>query len=118
MTPEELLAPSPVALAVLVRVREVLADVTDLDVRASRSQVAFRRRRGFAYLWRPGQYLRGDVADVVLTVALGRHDPSPRFKEVAHPASAHWVHHLELRDVAEVDDAVVAWLHEAASQAG
>ena len=56
--------------------------------------------------------------EVVLTVVLGRRDPSPRWKEVLHPARAHWVHHLELHDPAEIDDEVVAWLREAAERAG
>ena len=116
--PEDLFAGHPVALAVLERVRTVLEETGPLEIRTTRSQVAFRRARGFAYLWRPGQYLAGSVAPVVLSVALGRHDPSPRFKEVAHPSPRHWMHHLEIRDVAEVDDEVVGWLIEAAERAG
>jgi len=116
--PEDLFAGHPLALAVLDRVRAILEAAGPLEIRTTRSQVAFRRARGFAYLWRPGQYLAGAVAPVVLSVALGRHDPSPRFKEVAHPSSRHWMHHLEIRAVGEVDDEVVAWLIEAADRAG
>jgi hypothetical protein len=36
---------------------------------------------------------------------------------VAHPASAHWMHHLEVRDVAEIDDEMAAWPREAAELA-
>jgi hypothetical protein len=116
--PEELLAGHPVALAVLERVRAVLEAAGPVEIRTSRSQVTFRRARGFAHLWRPAQYLAGAVAPVVLSVALGRHDPSPRFKEVVHPSPRHWMHHLEVRDVDEVDDEVVGWLIEAAERAG
>jgi hypothetical protein len=35
---------------------------------------------------------------------------------VAHPSR--WIHHLEVRDPAEVDDEVVGWLTEAAHLAG
>ena len=112
MRPEDLFDGSPVGLAVLARVVEILADAS-VEVRTSRSQVAFRRKRGFAYLWRPGQYLRSPVAPVVLSIVLGRQDASPRFKEVVRPASRHWMHHLEIQAVAEVDDEVVAWLREA-----
>ena len=87
------------------------------EVRTTKSQVAFRRRRGFAYLWLPGRYLAHPGADVVLSVVLGRHDPSPRWKEVVHPAAAHWMHHLEIHDAAEIDDEVAAWLREAADRA-
>ncbi|MQA07525.1 MAG: hypothetical protein GEU98_03050 [Pseudonocardiaceae bacterium] len=88
------------------------------EVRVSKSQVAFRRKRGFAYLWLPGQYLAKPAVDVVLSIALGRHDESERFKEVVHPAPAHWMHHLELRDAGDLDDEVAGWLREAADRAG
>jgi hypothetical protein len=111
-------ADHPMARGVFDRVASVLADVGGCAVRVSTSQVAFRRRRGFAYLWLPGRYLTRPAAEVVLTVALGRRDPSPRFKEVVHPARAHWIHHLEVHDPAEIDEEVAGWLREAAARAG
>lgn len=117
MEPEDLFTGHPVALAVLDRVRAVLDAAGPLEIRTTKSQVAFRRARAFAWLWRPGQYLDGAVAPVVLSFALGRHDPSPRMKEVVHPSPHHWMHHLELRGVDEVDDEVIGWLVEAAGRA-
>ncbi|WP_236828388.1 MULTISPECIES: DUF5655 domain-containing protein [unclassified Blastococcus] len=114
---EEHFAGSPLGLAVLGRVREVVATLGGAEERASRTQVAFRRRRGFAYLWLPGRYVRHPSAEVVLSLVLGREDPSPRFLEVAHPAPAHWVHHLGLARATDVDDEVVTWLAEAAARA-
>ncbi|MGY1607778.1 MULTISPECIES: DUF5655 domain-containing protein [unclassified Geodermatophilus] len=114
MTPEDFSTGSSVGAAVYGRVRALLPDC---DVRVSRSQVALRGRRGFAWPWRPGRYLRGPTSEVVLSVALGRCDPSPRWKQVVHPSPRHWVHHLEVHDPAEVDDEVAAWLREAAAQA-
>lgn len=86
-------------------------------MRVTKSQVAFRRRQGFAYLWRPGQYIASDVP-VVLSIALPHEIRSDRFNEVAHPSAHVWMHHLELRDVAEVDDEVRQWLAEAYTSAG
>jgi hypothetical protein len=111
-------AGSPLGLAVHERVLEVLAPFDDLEVRVTRSQVAFRRRRSFAFLWRPGMYLRAPEAEVVLSVALGRHDASPRWKQVVEPSPGQWMHHLEVGSVGELDDEVVAWLLEAAGRAG
>jgi hypothetical protein len=88
-----------------------------LEVRVSKSQVAFHRPRGFAWVWRPGQYLRNPGAPAVLSIALGRRDPSPRWKEVVHPSRRHWIHHLEVSDVDAIDDEVVGWLREAAERA-
>jgi Domain of unknown function (DUF5655) len=118
MGPEDFFANHPLALTVFGNVRSILEALGPVGIRTSKSQVAFRRRRGFAYLWLPGRYLDKPGADVVLSFALGRHDPSPRFKEVAHPSPKHWMHHLEIHDVEDVDDEVVGWLREAAERAG
>jgi hypothetical protein len=68
-------------------VREDLIETfEDVEVRTSRSQVAFRRRRGFAVLWRPGRYLAHPGAEVVLSILLERRVASPRWKEVVQPA--------------------------------
>lgn len=118
MTPEEFFVDSPLGRAVFGRVEAVLRDVGDVEVAVSKSQVAFRRRRGFAYLWLPGRYLSRPPAEVVLSIALPRAVDSPRWKEVAHPSAKFWQHHLEIQSVDDVDDEVVAWLVEAADAAG
>jgi hypothetical protein len=112
-TPQEFLAGHPLAQAVFDRVTALCP----AEIRVSKSQIALRCKRGFAYLWLPGQYLRKPGAEVVLSIALGRRDPSPRFKEVTHPFPKHWMHHLEVHAVNEIDDEVAAWLHEAAERA-
>ena len=117
MTPEEFFDGHPLALAVFGAVRVLIDGMGGADIRTTKSQVAFRRRRGFAYLWLPGRYLIDPAADVVLSIVLGRHDPSPRWKQVAHPSPKVWMHHLEVIDIAEIDDEVAAWLREAADLA-
>ena len=109
-------ADDPLGLAAYQAVRDLLPD--DVEVRVSTSQVAFRRRRGFAYLWRPGQYLRNPDAEVVLSIALDREIDSPRFKEVAHPAAHVWMHHLEISTVDDLDAEVADWLRKAQDRAG
>ena len=117
-TPEDLFADSPDGLALYRRVRAIVTQARpDVTVRTSKSQVAFRRRRGFAYLWRPGQYLRHPAAEVVLSIALPRRVASARFKEVVHPAPTVWMHHIEIDSVDAVDRDVEAWLLEAADDA-
>ena len=117
-TAEGFFAGSELGLATLARVRDVLATHPDVSERTTRSQVAFRRRTGFAFLWRPEQYLRHPGAEVVLSIGLPRRLGSSRFKQVAHPARTTWMHHLEVHDVGDVDDEVAGWLREAAGGAG
>lgn len=115
-TPEAFFAGDEVGLQVLARVQRALVPTyPDLTVRVSKSQVAFRRRRGFAYLWVPGRYLRRPTAPVVLSLATPHRIASPRFKEVVRPGP--WMHHLELTAAAEVDEEVIGWLTAAADEA-
>ena len=93
-------------------VAEAVSGIGSVTVRVSKSQVAFRRRSGFAFVWRPGMYLR-KAAPLVLSVALRRRDDSPRWKEVVEPAPGRFTHHLELRSEADVDEEVRGWLQEA-----
>jgi Domain of unknown function (DUF5655) len=115
---DDFFAGHPLGRTAFDRVADLLSGTADVRWTVSRSQVAFRRRRAFAWLWLPGRWLARPAADVVLSVALDRRDPSPRFKEVVHPAQAHWMHHLEITDLDDVDDEVAAWLREAADRAG
>ena len=116
-SPEDLFDGFPRGLAVCRAVEQAVAAIGDAAVVVSKSQVAFRRRRGFAYVWRPGQYVDSEVP-AVLSLALPREVVSHRFKEVVHPSSRVWMHHLELDDAAQVDNQVRAWLQEAYDGAG
>ena len=116
-TPEEFFAGHPEGLELFRAVARLVDGCGPADVRVSRSQIAFRRRHGFAYVWRPGQYVASEVP-AVLSIALPRHVWSDRFKAVAHPSPRIWMHHLELRDPAQLDDEVRSWMREAWSSAG
>lgn len=112
------LGDSALARSVFEVVRETLAQFDDVTIRTTKSQIAFRRRRGFAYIWLPGMYLGRPDAEVVLSVALDREVTSPRFKEVAHPTAGIWQHHLEVQTVDDLDDEVRGWLVAAHACAG
>ena len=118
LAPDEFFAGHPLGMSVFRKVQDAVRGLHDVQVRTSKSQVAFRRKRGFAYLWMPGQYLPNATAEVVLSIALGRHDASSRFKQVVHPTRNHWIHHLEIYDLSDIDDQVVGWIREAAERAG
>ena len=84
-----------------------------IKVSVTKSQIAFRRRKAFAWAWMPGKYLRGKTAPLVLTVLLSRKDPSPRWKQVVEPKTGKFMHHLELYTHEDIDSEVLAWLQEA-----
>jgi uncharacterized protein DUF5655 len=110
-TPEEFFDGHPDGLAIYRRVADVIDGLGEAEVRVSQSQIAFRARRGFAYVWRPGRYVDNDVP-AVLSIPLPAEDKSKRFKAVVHPSLKVWMHHLEIRDPDQVDDEVARWLRD------
>jgi hypothetical protein len=117
MRPEDLFDDHPTAEVVL---RAVLTLAESLGTARSRRRRVRWRFAGAAASptsGAAGQYLARPSAEVVLSIVLDRRDDSPRWKEVVHPSPAHWMHHLEVHDPAEIDDEVTAWLREAAELA-
>ena len=110
---DDFCADDQVARQLFDAVRVAVEAAGPVEWRVTKSQIACRARRPFAWLWRPGRWLRGDVAPLVLSVGLPRHDASPRWKQVVEPTPGRWMHHLELRTVGEIDAQVAAWLTEA-----
>lgn len=99
-------------------VSRVIDSIGEADMRVTNSQIAFSRRIGIAWVWMPAMYLRGKIAPLVLSVALPFRDASPRWKQIVLPHPGRYMHHLELRDVSEVDDEVRRWLQIAWLDAG
>jgi Domain of unknown function (DUF5655) len=56
------------------------------EVRVTKSQVAFRRSKAFAWAWIPNRYLHGRHAPLVLTLSLAQRNESPRWKEIVEPS--------------------------------
>ena len=96
---------------------ERIESLGSVEIVVQKSQVAFRRNKAFAYAWRPGKYLHGRGAPLVLTLLLRRRDPSPRWKEVVEPAPGRFTHHMEIHSPSDIDDQVYRWLQEAWNQA-
>ncbi|HEU0299778.1 MAG TPA: DUF5655 domain-containing protein [Longimicrobium sp.] len=103
----------PESRAIFDAVQAAVQAIGPAQVRVTKSQVSFRRERGFAWAWMPDVYLEGGHAPLVLTLALRRRDASPRWKQVVEPYPGRFTHHLELRAPSEVDAQARRWLQEA-----
>jgi hypothetical protein len=89
-----------------------------MELGVTKSQVAFRRKKGFAWVWMPEMYLKRKAAPLVLTIGLHRRDPSARWKQVVEPYPGRFIHHLELHSEQDLDERVQALLAEAWKLAG
>ena len=118
MTPDEFFADYPKSLRLFEAVRRVIEALGPAEIKVSKSQVAFRRRKNFALVWVPEQYLKRPAAPLVLTLSFRERKASPRWKEVVEAAPGRFTHHLEVYAVKEVDAEVRGWLREAWEAAG
>ena len=99
MTPDDFFAGNEESRVIFESLRQAIAKIGPSDIRVTKSQIAFRRRIGFAYVWMPEMYLgKGDVP-LVLTIGLRRRDESSRWKKVVEPLPGRFTHHMELRFV-------------------
>jgi hypothetical protein len=112
MTPARFFEGSAEGYEIYRAVERMVAALGHAEIRVTKSQVAFRRRRGFAYLWRPGAYVKSTVP-AVLSLALPYKAMSPRFKQVANPSPGVWMHHMELADTSQLDVEVEDWMRQA-----
>ncbi len=99
-------------------VRRLVDEIGPAEVRVTKSQVAFWRRKAFAWVWMPSQYLHRKAAPLVLTLGFHSRNTSPRWKEIVEPHPGRFTHHLELYAAMDVDDEVRRWLQEAWTAAG
>lgn len=113
MTEDEFFAGASLPQTLFALVRRTIDAIGPASISITKSQIAFRRRRAFAWVWRPDQYLRGHHAPLVLSLSLPWHDQSPRWKEVVEPARGRFMHHLEIYSPDEIDREVSTWLRQA-----
>jgi hypothetical protein len=108
----------PESAKIFETLRTAIENLGEVEIRVTKSQIAFRRRTGFAWAWVPGKVLGGNRPPLVLILSLRRRDSSPRWKEVIEPVPGRFKHHLELTKAADIDDQILLWLHEAWVEAG
>ena len=118
MTLEEFFSGQDESRQLFEAVYRAVRAIGPVELRVSKSQVAFRRRKAFARVWMPSQYLQRKAAPLVLTFCFYERDMSPRWKEIVEPTPGRFTHHLELYSLAEVDNEVCNWLRKAWMIAG
>ena len=113
MTLDEFFAGNEQSRQIFDALRSAVDAIGPAELRVTKSQIAFRRRRTFVWAWMPGRYLRGKHAPLVLTLSLRHRHSSPRWKEIVEPTPGRFTHHLELYSAAEIDEEVRTWLQGA-----
>lgn len=97
--------------------RRVLAQIDDVRIKVQKTQISFFNAHMFACVSfapvrkakdRPESYM-------VVTFGLGYRKASPRIDVATQPNPSRWTHHVMITQMEEIDDALMAWIVEAAA---
>lgn len=113
MTPDDLFGHDAAAKRIFAAIARAVVPLDQTTMKTTKSQVAFHRRRNFALVWAPRQYLSAEAAPIVLSMSFPAKDKSPRWKDVTKVGKGRYTHHLELWYVKDVDRQVTNWLKSA-----
>ena len=94
----------------------ILEQIPDVKIKASKTQISFSNKRGFAFVsFNPCRRAK-ERPEVWMTVTFGlsyRKD-SPRIDVAAEPYPNRWTHHVMVGSEEEIDSELMGWIREAA----
>ena len=93
---------------------KILDECEDVMIEIKKTQVTFKSKRGFAYVWLPVRKMKNRPESyLVLSFGLDKRIESPRIVESIEPYRNRWMHHLIMEKPEEIDDELMGWIHEA-----
>lgn len=95
----------------------VLAQIPDVKIKVSKTQINFFNKRGFAFVsFNPCRKAKERPA-VWMTVTFGLDDQklSPRIDVATEPYPNRWTHHVMVGSTEEIDEELMGWIREAAA---
>lgn len=96
---------------------KILASFGGVRVLVSKTQVSFKTRAGFAWVWLPVRKIKGRPEHyIILSFGLDYALQSPRLEAVSNPAKNRWTHHFILSAPHQLDQEALGWLAQAHAQ--
>ena len=94
---------------------QILAQIPDVKIKVSKTQITFANRRGFAFAsFNPVRKAK-ERPEVWMTVTFGLsyRKESPRIDVATKPYPNRWTHHMLVQTPEEIDDELIGWIQEA-----
>jgi hypothetical protein len=101
----------PACRALYQPIEEYLTTLGPVEVRVTKTQVAFAARTQFAWVWLPPRVTLIRPADsIVLSFVGAQRIEDPRIVESLEPYPGRWMHHVLISEDADFDAVVKGWL--------
>ena len=88
----------------------LLAEVGEVPIKVSRTQITFSGKYGFAFVSHPR---RKKDKGILVSFGLFHRQASNRILYASEPYPNRWTHHILLASLGEIDDELMGWLKEA-----
>lgn len=109
----------PGSLNLFLAVRAVIESFGGVEIEVMKTQISFRARRSFAWVWLPQTWIKKRPGEsVTLTFALDHEVVDARIAEAVEARPEHWTHHVLIGAPSDLDAQVRAWLREAYAWGG
>lgn len=93
---------------------EVLSRWPDVDIAVQKTQIRFKNRYGFAWVWLPIHRIKGKPDDFIfVSFGLDHRVESPRIWQAVEPYPNRWTHHVIVSSPEDVDRELMGWVEEA-----
>ena len=100
-------------------VNDFVHSLGPVDVVVTKTQVAFGRKRRFAWVWLPQMWIRKQPGDsITLTFGLDHRIRDLAIKESLEPYPGRFTHHVVITKAKDFNIRIRDWLREAYEQAG
>ena len=95
---------------------QILAEIPDVKVKVSKTQISFSNKRGFAFVsFNPCRRAKErPAAWMTVSFGLGYRKEAERIDVATEPYPGRWTHHVMVGSTAEIDDELLGWIKEAA----
>jgi len=111
---ESLFPGKPVQLRLYRHVRDFIASLGEVTIDVHKTQVSFRRKRKFAWVWLPMPWdTRRPPNSIVVSFSLGAPVDDPRIAQVVEPHPGRWMHHVIIQTESDLSEDVKGWLKDA-----
>ncbi len=86
----------------------------DVRMEPKRTQISFKAKTGFAYVWRPQIWgIKRPENSIILSFDVGRKIEDARIEEATEARPGRWVHQVLIEKKGDLDATVKRWLREA-----
>jgi predicted transport protein len=93
---------------------KILERFEDVSIEIKKTQITFKAKRGFVYVWLPIRKIKNRPAYyVVLSFGLDKRIESSRIAESVETFKNRWMHHLIIEKPDELDDELMSWIQDA-----